>query len=482
MSNNTQPVAKVIQQYLAAVQHDVKRKVDLRQISHYLHLLYEAAGRLDSVANPAQNMYIIQTLLGRAGNTGFNMPQPGAKLHFPHDHHFHLDMGQEWYWIAAHLEVKDENGNEGQLAVLTIIDRTRSVGLSAQQAAGWTDREQTIGSSMATVTVNMPGEQAMYTRSPNIQWPLKDGEFDCSQPGQLSFYARCGPDSIAGPADVLPLRVRVQDGANLELDFTLTYNDHLFASACSSFFLQGSPVPVAQRQDPFCGGQGISGLPMPGLYYSWPQLIAKSGGSVRAGGQTYTILKGRAWIDHQVMMSSLKNPHGCLFPIPFVNTPQPYDGWIWQFYNMTDGQTAFTGAAFITGRMRKKYTMTYGYYIRYNPRLKKWEAAYIHSGKILLQNPGAFTDAAGTTIAVPRQRSYTGIGKNCIDNPLSGIARAWPGVETFELPPLQPCGEFPADYTDNSGQHNNALGFMESIGFWQVKEYTRYALEVLART
>ncbi|MGZ5433430.1 MAG: lipocalin-like domain-containing protein, partial [Thermoanaerobaculia bacterium] len=56
-------------------------------------------------------------------------------------------------------------------------------------------------------------------------------------------------------------------------------------AADAAFFLQGG------FRTP-----GVTPLPTPGIYYSWPQLSVN--GSIRVGDTTYTVTGGSAWMDH----------------------------------------------------------------------------------------------------------------------------------------------------------------------------------------
>jgi hypothetical protein len=357
------------------------------------------------------------------------------------------------------------------------MEKIRTVGLGAQQAAKWTDREVTLASNSVTVTVDMgPGKCNIYRRSRNLQWPLKGGVVDFSTPGQ-DFLFQCGPDSLSGSADVLPLSVKVNDGDNMNIDISLTNNKAF--NADSSFFLQGVPNPGAIIGIGETGGTGLTPNPTPGIYYSWPQLVVS--GSIVIGGNQYTINSGTGWVDHQLMMSSLQNYEGAASPVPFVGDSAPYNGWVWQFYNLDNGQ-AFTGAAFVKGGMNYSPTISYGYYLV--PDNGKWKALFIN-GNVNLLSPQVFPPIAGNAtpgvpeIVIPMVRAYSQVENKLFGNPLSGVATPWYSDGTFNNPNWGLCSESPADYTDLSGK-SNGLGYMETVGFQPVADYRKFALDFLA--
>ena len=384
-------------------------------------------------------------------------------------------MGAEWYWVGCHLNVKDQNGNTGRISVLTSSQKVRSVGQAIQKKYGWTDREVTIAASICTVTVDMgAGNKAYYRRNPNYQWALKGGETKFSTKGNFLF--QCGQDKLSGSADVLPLNVIVNDGDNMQIDISLTNNPSL-VNLQTAFFLQG--VPKFGN-----GGTGVTPIPTPGIYYSYPQVLVS--GTVTVGGNNYTIESGTGWIDHQLMMSSLSNPTSSsnpngVHPVPFIEDPTPYNGWVWQFYNLNNGQ-AFTGAGFILGEMNNEPKMSYGYFLEPDKK-GGWTAIFIN-GEMTLTDPQQFPALCNDkkdspSVTIPISRSYSNIENIFYGNPLSGNATPWYSDGTFNNPNGSLGAEFPADYVDTSGQYFNGLGYLETIGFQKVEDYRAYALGVL---
>lgn len=482
MEKATRIVSSAVQEYLSSVQKTVNRITDPNtgapvQIPDF-PALYEAAGKLDSTPHPEDAMCVIQTLLGRASSVGSDAPDASYKVSFPQDHHLHANMGLEWYWVGCHMNVTDQNGNTGRLSVLLAMEKIRSVGLEAQQAAGWTDREVTLASNSVTLTVDMgPGNRNIYRRNRNLQWPLKNGVVNFSTPGQ-DFHFQCGADSLSGSADVLPLSILVSDGDNMNIDITLS--NQATINLDTSFFLQGIPIIGGS------GGTGTTPIPTPGIYYSWPQLQVS--GSVSVRGNTYTVASGSGWIDHQLMMNSLQNPptqedpQG-IHPVPFVEDPAPYNGWTWQFHNLDNGQ-AFTGAAFIQGEMNYSPSMSYGYFL--TPVDSAWEAIFINGNNELLC-PKSFPAIIGqaprgnTEVDIPLIRAYGNVENIIFGDPLCGVATPWYSDGTFNNPNWSLCAEFPADYTDMSGKYANGLGYMETVGFESVAAYRAFALDFLKK-
>ena len=422
-----------------------------------LEALQAAAARLDTAQDAASNALMIHALLGRASSAGCAVP--GDSLSFPADHHLHMSMGAEWYWVGCHLTVEDTAGNVGRIAFLTSMQKTRIVSPAVQQQAGWSDLQSSVFTNVSTLVVDYgPGNQHIYRRTPNRQWPGAGGGASYSQPGDTSFYMTCGPDSLHGDLNVVPLTVQVNDGDNMQVNLTLSPNSSINVE--TAFFKQG--VPQASLTD---GGTGLTPVPTPGIYYSWPQLDVS--GQVTVGGQTYTVLSGTGWLDHQLMMTSLSNADNAQYPVPFVEDPTPYNGWVWQFYNLNNGE-AFTGAAFIVGDMSlSDLDMSYGYFLK--PENGAWKAIFIN-GKIDLLYPYAFNGQSICTepTVIPVARTYRKVENGFLGDPLSGVASPWFYDGTFEIGDGAICSETPADYVDMSGKYANGVGYMESIGFTPV--------------
>jgi hypothetical protein len=486
MTNNIRDVGPTVRDYLLTVRSAVNEIKNPNtgqpvQIPDFA-TIHAAAGQLDSTPYPEDFMFVIQSLLGRASSVDMDIPASTYTPSFPLDHHPHASMGVEWYWLGCHMSVTDRHGNAGRISVLLVMAKTRAVGLAAQKAAGWTDQEVTLACNVVTVTVDMgPGERAIHRRSRNLQWQLKGGVVNFSVPGQ-DFLFQCGPDSLRGSADVMPLAVVVNDGTHMAIDLTLRHGEGLDPG--TAFFLQGPPTIGAPIT---AGGTGVTPLPTPGIYYSWPQLVVD--GAITIDGETYTITSGSGWLDHQLMMSSLKNPPATLdpnpvHPVPFLEDPRPYNGWVWQFYNLDNGQ-AFTGAGFIVGEMTDTPSMVYGYFLTPNGA-KGWDAIFIN-GDITLLRPIPFrtipcdTPYPSPETVIPTARAYTGVQNILLGKPLSGVATPWHSDGTFSNPNWSVCAEIPADYTDMSGQYANGVGYMESVGFQSVDAYRDFALTFLKR-
>lgn len=470
--SNGKPVAPVVQAYLKDVLAAVNGITDPNtnqplQIPDFSDL-YEAAGCLDDAVDPGDTMWTINTLLGRAGSVGSVAPTAAYALSFPNDHHIHADMGLEWYWVGCHMNVMTPQGETGRISLLLSMEKLRAIGTAAQQAAGWSAFDATVVANLVTVTVDMgPGKRAIHRRRPNVQWPAAGGQADFSQPGADSLYFVCGDDSLRGSLNVLPLTVKVNDGDHMTVDIVLTQN--AATNVETAFFLQGVPK-IGSFTD---GGTGLTPLPTPGIYYSWPQLQVS--GSITVDGICYTIVSGTGWIDHELMMSSLENPDGAVHPVPFVEDAIPYNGWVWQFYNLDNGQ-AFTGAGFVLGAMSYAPALSYGYFL--TPNNGGWDAIFIQ-GKLDLLYPNTFPARVGTSgpmVDIPIVRGYSSVENVFLGKPLSGVATPWFPDGTFNGANGAVCAEIPADYTDLSGQYANGLGYMESVGFESVAGYRQYAL------
>ncbi|MGZ5457664.1 MAG: lipocalin-like domain-containing protein [Thermoanaerobaculia bacterium] len=134
-------------------------------------------------------------------------------------------------------------------------------------------------------------------------------------------------------------------------------------AADAAFFLQGG------FRTP-----GVTPLPTPGIYYSWPQLSVN--GSIRVGDTTYTVTGGSAWMDHQLMATSLENDSNAARPIPFVEEPTPLNGWSWQYFNLKNGD-AFTLASFQKGSINPLPFVGYGYYLTRGSDNATWISSYL---------------------------------------------------------------------------------------------------------
>lgn len=440
-------------------------------VPHFDELL-AAAGRLDSVPQPVVNASMIVGLLGRAQDFDCEAPTATYSLQFPRDHHIHPRMGEEWYYLALVLQVTDPAGTQGRLALLLDLNKQRVLGLTAQQRFGLSDNDTILWSSTATATLDFPQHKRLVRRSLNAQWPLAGGSASFSQPGE-PFRVACGPDSLSGTADVLPLDVAIQDGSNLTVSLRLLPAAGF--SVPNSFFLQG--LPDAQG-----AGTGVTSVPTPGLYYSWPQLRVDLSAPPRlvVDGVTYTVRGGVGWLDHQVLMQSLQNPFGAVSPVPFLADPTPFSGWCWQDFNLTNGH-AVTGSAFQNWYLSANPTFSYGYYVM--PVQGRWQATFL-TGVLGLGQFRTFPVRAGAaqstlTVQLPNQWSYLDLtGPPGVK--VQGAATPWFTDGSFNFPDLSIEAENPVDFVSSGGTTPDGSGFCESVGFEPHPQYVQRTLAFLA--
>ena len=284
----------------------------------------------------AQDALVINTLLGMSLDYGAELPT--GPVRFPRDHGLHLKAGSEWYWVSCNLEVEGSGGQD-RIGVITSMTRSRAISNDMQKKAGWSAEEAQLVDSMATISVATREDGFIARRSPNVQCAALAGEtrFDADP-----FYFQAGPDSLRGTGeDVLPLKIRIDDGPDFQIDLTLKS----VGSPKHAFFLQGE--------------RGRTPPPREGIYYSWPQL--KASGSVTANGTKYKV-SGTAWIDHQLMMQTM---------VPTPNAPrgwmpvERFNGWSWCQFNLDNGD-AFTVAAFQQGSLLAEAPVLYGFYLTRN--------------------------------------------------------------------------------------------------------------------
>jgi predicted secreted hydrolase len=446
----------------------------LDQIPDFDKLL-AAAGKIDG-ASPETAAYIasvVVTLLGRATDVDSENP-PLTTPVFPADHALHLSMGAEWYWVGAHLEVANakDPGDTGRIAVLYSIQRRRAVGKTVQNLAGWDDTQAQIASAVGTVTVETSAQKSYHRRLPNIQWTAAGGDAEFSAAKKPLLF-RCGRDSIRGSKDVLPLHMVIDDGEIL-VDLIL---DNKSMARKDAFFLQGGfPAP------------GVTPVPKPGIYYSWPQLQVT--GSIQVNGKSYKVTGGSGWVDHQLLAHSLQNAENAPTPIPFIDDPTPIDGWSWQYFNLNSGD-AFTLASFQKGELNLLPLVAYGYYLTRDSTGKKWIPSYLvgvmglndfqqfpvnagggppSQGSGTVSLPTAWTYLLGTTSAGPVRLA------------LIAQTKKWSGDGTFNNANGGLASELPVDLYDLSAgvPSGSGVGFGESIGFEPVAQYHARALAYLA--
>lgn len=440
-------------------------------------IMYAAAGKLCTSPIATDIIESIATLLGRASD--FDLNKPGAQVSFPNDHALHTDMGMEWYYVCMHLEVTDPHGSKGRIGLLSSLEKNRAVGLSAQSGAGWTDLESTVFFNLATATVSVGDTNKIVRRNRNVQWTAAGGSASCSAPG-ADFAINIGPDSLTGSKDVVPVTLTITDGTNLSYSLTLKANA-MFQPG-DAFFLQGVPTnPFGEGQ-----GTGLTPLPTPGIYYSWPQLQVDvtNKPTITVDGVTYTVDSGTGWIDHQLMMQSIENPNGALNPLPFTDDPKPFNGWCWQFFNLSN-MDAFTGAAFEQWYLTNSPTMSYGYYVKANTATNKWDAYFIDEGTITLNDFRSYDApicpvAMGGKVNLPVSRKYTGVQNSVLGNPISGTAIPWCDDGRFNGQNWTIISEAPADYTDASGKFSNGAGFLETVGFENYNTVRERLLNILS--
>ena len=305
--------------------------------------LLTAAGKLraEGGSDDAQRAAVIYKL--SEWGAGYGDDPPPTSVNFPADHRMHLNCGNEWYWVACHL---DAEGPEGPVRIAVLLDmlRFRLISTALQKEIGWSDADCQLVWNAVTVTITGANGNQIYRRRRNVQWAKTGGQVEF--PGDR-FVFRCGPDVMVGPADVLPLGISVVDTGNISLELRLS------SAMRNPFFLQGT--------------DGITPKPRPGIYYSWPQLDVD--GYVYIGETTYKV-KGNGWIDHQLLM---RTP-------PAIPTPWPsIDGWNWCEFNMESGE-AFTAAAFQTGMISVNPLTPYGFLLRRSDDGQSWNPERLIGG------------------------------------------------------------------------------------------------------
>lgn len=257
------------------------------------------------------------------------------------------------------------------------------------------------------------------------------------------------------------------------MNIALNFNTKSGITAENGFFLQGNPVVAIGKN----GGTGVTDGTTPGIYYSWPQLDVT--GSLTVGGITYEVVSGLGWIDHQLMMSSLTGSTS----IPFVDDYKPFNGWLWQYFNLDNGD-AFTCAAFQQGAINDNPAIPYGYYVTLNEAKTAWDAFFI-SGEMTISNfqsfpvPAVVTSSSLPTVSIPLDRSYENLQNIILGNPLAGMVNPWFTDGTFNGSNWALLSEIPSDYVDTSGNHPNGVGYSEAVGFESVDNYRARALNFL---
>jgi hypothetical protein len=243
-----------------------------------------------------------------------------------------------------------------------------------------------------------------------------------------------------------------------------------------AFFLQGG-LPAA----------GVTPVPSPGIYYSWPQLGVT--GSIRVDGKTYKVTGGSGWLDHQLMAHSLQNADNAPTPIPFIDDPVPINGWSWQYFNMNNGD-AFTLASFQKGELNRLPPVYYGYYLTRDPEGAKWIPSHL-VGVMALEDFQTFPVNAGGgppsqgsgTVSLPTAWTYllATVGAGAVPLGLVAQTKKWSGDGTFNNANGALASELPVDLYDLSvGVPGGVgVGFGESIGFEPAAQYRARALAYL---
>jgi predicted secreted hydrolase len=468
----------VIQQYLLTLRDEVA-KLGSPLLNTPVEIpdfdtLYYAAQMLGHGFPPEDMMQVIHSSLGRAADYGNDIP---VSLAFPQDHHIHPRMGDEWYWVGCTLNVTDNTGKPGRIGILVSIQKIRSVDIKTQDQSGWDDIDALMVSSIATVTINMQNsEPVIIRRAPNKQWGCFDHDkISFSKPGE-QFLFKCGKDYLSGSTTVMPLNINIDDGSNMQLKLTLKPASSI--DPVNSFFLQGNPDLKTGL------GTGLTSIPTPGLYYSWPQLQVT--GSIMVKGIQYNIVAqgSTAWVDHQMMMSSLKNPEDAKEPVPFIQDPTPINGWTWQYFNLDNGD-AWTGASFVCGNMNNLPNIPYGYYIQQqgNRWVGKYMAGMNEFTKIAtLKAPVCKWSDVFSEVPIPIERMYE-MEYNLLppgSTPVSvlGTAAAWMNDGTFNNPDWRMAAENPADYISGD-KKTTGQGFLETVNMEPVANYRDRRMDFL---
>jgi hypothetical protein len=470
--NNPQikPVARTIQTYLESVSSAVNQIAGPDgkpvQIPNY-DVLLRAAGSLDTAKHPGDMALVMQVLLSRGQSYDMDAPGPDYKLTFPKDHHLHPRMGGEWYYLSGNLQTRGPDGESQRIGVMMWIQKNRIVGRTAQAGAGWADDEAIIVASQATAVLETgDGPPEIYRRSRNVQWPLKGGSFSYSLPGE-DFTFTCGPDSFRGSANVLPMRAKIDDGANLTLDLMATCLKGIVPE--KAFFLRGD------------NGTGLTGPSTPGIVYGWPQV--QLSGTVTVGGKTYVIESGTGWVDHQLLMLTLQSP-----PVPYIEDPKPWAAWCWFYFNLDDNASFTTIGLNLFGLYPQlPISPNTGWYV--TPKDGGWDVTILDGAAGMLYltkflSLPAVTSRPGpnrVNVLMPNGWAIKNLASTTWQSPktLSGNVTAWGPDSTFNFEDWSLVSEAPADYTDTSGQFANGTGFAEVIGYENYFSYHDRAIAFL---
>ena len=466
---------EAVQSHLLVVKNEVASIIDSTTNQPVtipdFDFIYDAAANIESNNNPPKYLASLYSLLGRAMDVDCEVPNQNGNLIFPKDHHLYPKMGFEWYYLGILLDAVDLDGTSGRIGIVLSMQKQRVIGLTTQEKYALSDNDCMFFTNQVTATVDFSDHKKITRRNENLQLPALGGNASYSSIGE-DFYFNCGTDNFSGSMDVLPLKLNVNDGGNLS--FSLTFIPPNGMNPDDAFFLQGIP-------DATLVGTGYTEAPTPGIYYSWPQLQIDTSllNTITVEGKAYTITGGGGWMDHQLMMHSLKNADNQLHPIPFIEEVKPYNGWSWQFFNLENGD-AYTAASFQVGNISPSVAINYGYYINPSIDSTKWESKYIMGNMTLnnfLGHPVIVDDPSSPLVMFPSNWEYENI--QSVDLLLAGQATPWLNDGTFNGQSFQIISENPVDYIDTSGENNNGVGFCESVGFEQVDTYRTRIMEYL---
>ncbi|MCK4813876.1 MAG: hypothetical protein KAT14_08060, partial [Candidatus Marinimicrobia bacterium] len=206
---------EALKSHLLYVKNEVSQIIDPetgRPVSiPHLDLIYKTAGNITSSEDPETDLAIAYSLLGRAGDVDCKVPNPKTPLRFPRDHHINPDTGFEWYYLGIYLNVIDPEGVKGRIGIVLSIQKQRVIGLTTQKQYGLSDENCMMFVNLVTATVDLPEDHKIIRRNKNFQLPALGGSGGYSSKGE-AFYMACGPDTISGSMNVLPLTTHVQDG------------------------------------------------------------------------------------------------------------------------------------------------------------------------------------------------------------------------------------------------------------------------------
>jgi hypothetical protein len=389
----------------------------------------------------------IMTILD-SGASAWCAPPP-TKLEFPKDHGLHLACGPEWYWLTCTLDVVGTEGKE-KIGMVICIQRERVLDPGVQARWGISDHNAQLVFSYASVIHTTPDGSHKYARRPNQVWPALVGEAVMqSDP----FVFSCGPDSMSGSIDVMPLRVVIDDRCDEIVDMAIDIVCETDMPVKTAFFLQGD--------------DGVTPPPRAGIYYSWPQLKVK--GAVFVGGRTYMV-EGKGWLDHELMYTPC--PDGPPVPPPPVWTP-PVGIYGWTFCDLNfDNGDALVAAGFQSGKMLTALPSPYGFYV--TPVAGVWQKTFVAG---VIQMEAFLPLTAQCMLPVSWNLAMAGTG---IDFAIQATPFYDDGSFLSFNQSVQ--GETPCDLKLlKGGQVIAGQGYCESVGYEPPASYIARALEFLAR-